>query len=115
MIRNGRTIPFPSEFATPPASSSQTGRGNCGFNPRMYAVTAFTRAKERNPESDRCLEALIDSSIRIEMPDGIRGRSFVCRNFWKVSSANHYRGVKNAEVRSARTADDHRGFGLGRA
>ena len=57
MIRNGRTIPFPSELATPPASSSQTGLGNCGFNPRRYAVTAFTRAKERNQESERCLVA----------------------------------------------------------
>src|SRR5689334_23209149 len=101
MIRNGRTIPFPSEFATPPASSSQTGRGNCGLSPRRYAVTAFTRAKERNSESDVCLVTalvdahtpLIDSSIKNEKRYGIRpGVSFAAIS-GTFPPANHYRGV----------------------
>jgi hypothetical protein len=45
MIRNGITIPLPSEFATPPASSSQTGRGSCGLSPFRYAETAFSAGR----------------------------------------------------------------------
>src|SRR5512142_3364723 len=45
MTRNGITIPLPSELATPPASSSHTGRGSCGFRLRKYAVTAFSAAR----------------------------------------------------------------------
>src|SRR5215218_5510378 len=45
MTRNGITIPLPSEFATPPDSSSQTGRGSCGFRLWRYAATAFRRRR----------------------------------------------------------------------
>jgi hypothetical protein len=46
MTRNGITIPLPREFATPPASSSQTGRGSCGFRLWRYAATAFSAARD---------------------------------------------------------------------
>src|SRR5215470_17614672 len=45
MTRNGITIPLPSELATPPASSSHTGRGSCGFRLWRYAVTAFSAGR----------------------------------------------------------------------
>src|SRR3954470_3721112 len=38
MTANGNTIPFPSEFTTPPAWTSQTVRGRCGSSPRRYVA-----------------------------------------------------------------------------
>jgi hypothetical protein len=42
MTRNGITIPLPSELATPPVSSTQTGRGSCGLRLWKYAVRALS-------------------------------------------------------------------------
>ena len=36
---NGKTIPLPSEFTTPPASTSQTCRGNSGSRLRRYVAS----------------------------------------------------------------------------
>src|SRR5215210_1568997 len=73
MIRNGITIPFPSELATPPASSSQTGRGSCGLSPLRYAATAF-RAARGYPGKRRLPSVLIDSSIENRIHEIIRGQ-----------------------------------------
>src|SRR5919201_3292317 len=84
MTRNGITIPFPSEFATPPASSSQTGLGSCGFRLWRYALTAFSAARAYS--GARCLPSvrrtmlawclLIDSSIKDEYRDELRPHVF---------------------------------------
>src|SRR5215203_2511887 len=71
MIRNGITIPFPSELATPPASSSQTGRGSCGLSPRRYAATAFSAARGY-PRKRQLPSALIDSSSNLSARDNSR-------------------------------------------
>lgn len=78
MIRNGITIPFPSELATPPVSSSQTGRGSSGLSPLRYAATAFSAAKG-NAENARLPSALSDSSIELRMLGfaGVPGRGLL--------------------------------------
>src|SRR5438876_12255116 len=38
MIRNGRTIPLPKEFVSPPSCKSQTGFGRSGNRLRTYAL-----------------------------------------------------------------------------
>src|SRR3954452_12637645 len=61
MTMNGSTIPFPNELTTPPASTSQTGRGRLGSRLLRYRRTALvlpapdyaTTRGARGPDTDR--------------------------------------------------------------
>src|SRR5439155_22365169 len=59
MTMNGKTIPLPSEFTTPPAWTSQTWRGNIGSRLRRYVASGFTKSPDyatqrgaRSPDGD---------------------------------------------------------------
>src|SRR5262249_4465188 len=46
MTMNGKTIPLPSEFTTPPAWTSQTCRGSSGSRLRRYVASGFTETRD---------------------------------------------------------------------
>jgi hypothetical protein len=103
MTMNGITIPFPSEFATPPASSSQTGRGSCGFRLCRYAVAAFSAAQDYFGIRWLPSGLLIDSSIKEET------RRKCKRMFSLVEFAVQHRLRKCKSMRSDLTVDPRDG------
>src|SRR6185295_19661803 len=69
MTMNGKTIPFPSEFTTPPAWTSHTCRGSIGSRLRRYVAGGFTKTPttlssvelEARTETNRLAETFVIS------------------------------------------------------